>query len=78
MFASHAIPLAGVIAVVRLPAMQTWIVTARDGSGREFPVGLVVATDEKTAFYRGTIKATQLLGTDTRRQVIVRATSPQQ
>ena len=63
--------MAGSIAVVRLRAMQTWIVTARDGSGRETPVGLVVATDARTAFYRGTIKATRLLGTDSRRQVIV-------
>jgi hypothetical protein len=67
-----------VITVVRLPAMQTWIVTARDGSGRETPIGLVAATDAKTALYRGTIKAARLFGTDARRQVIVRPTSPQQ
>jgi hypothetical protein len=52
--------------------MQTWVVTAREASGREIPIGLVAATDAKTAFYRGTIKAKRLLGSDVKRQVIVR------
>jgi hypothetical protein len=55
--------------------VQTWVVTARDASGREIPVGLVVATDARTAFYRGTIKAARLLGADARCQVVVRPSS---
>jgi len=67
------IQLARSASVVRLPPVPTWIVTARDAAGEEIPVGLVVATNAKTAFYRGVIKATELLGNNVEsREVIVR------
>jgi hypothetical protein len=58
--------------IVRLRSVQTWLVIARDASGREIPVGLVSATDARMAVYRGTIKATQLLGSGGEHKVIVR------